>query len=107
MWAGLDGVGQQGEQKWSEATIWRHPTEMGVGEAASLPLGCHCGWIVASDERTASLREARSLGPLRILGAPPLASFPGLFLIEAGDADKLDFESRRLSMSFASFRDVL
>lgn len=46
---------------------------MGAGEAASLALACHQGWVIASDEKRAFRREALArLGPNRILTTPGL-----------------------------------
>lgn len=84
---------------------------MGAGEAACLALAATRGWIVASDEKRAFLREARHrLGPGRILNTPGLfvlAIRQGLVTVEEADRAKRQLEEHRFRMRFGSFREVL
>jgi predicted nucleic acid-binding protein len=84
---------------------------MGEGEAACLAVATTRGWLVASDEKRAFLREARNrLGPGRILNTPGLlvlAIRAGLITLEEADRAKHLLEQHRFRMRFNSFKDVI
>jgi predicted nucleic acid-binding protein len=84
---------------------------MGEGEAACLAVATTRGWLVASDEKRAFLREARArLGPGRILNTPGLfvlAIRAGLITVEEADRAKHQLELHRFRMRFNSFKDVI
>jgi predicted nucleic acid-binding protein len=84
---------------------------MGKGEAACLAVATTRGWLVASDEKRAFLREAtHRLGPGKILNTPGLlllAIRAGLITVEEADRAKHQLEQHRFRMRFSSFKDVL
>jgi predicted nucleic acid-binding protein len=81
------------------------------GEAACLAVATTRGWLVASDEKRAFLREAQSrLGAGRILNTPGLlvlAIRAGLLTVSEADDAKRQLEEHRFRMRFSSFRDVV
>jgi predicted nucleic acid-binding protein len=84
---------------------------MGSGEAACLALASTETWIVASDEKRRFRREALArLGEGRILTTPGLvllAIRAGVLTVEEADAAKAVLETKRFTMQFASFRELL
>lgn len=86
-------------------------TVMGSGEASCIALAQIHGLYLASDERSAFLREAKArVGEKRLLTTPGLFVLgirAGLLTIAAADAAKALLEQRRFKMRFASFADVV
>jgi predicted nucleic acid-binding protein len=86
-------------------------TIMGSGEASCIALAQVHGLYLASDERSAFLREAKArVGEKRLLNTPGLfvlAIHAGLLTIASADAAKAVLEQRRFKMRFASFADVV
>ncbi|MBU6299673.1 MAG: hypothetical protein KGJ79_18915 [Alphaproteobacteria bacterium] len=84
---------------------------MGLGEAASLALAVTQGWSVACDEKKVFLREARArVGQNRIMTTPGIllvAIRAGVITSDEADAIKALLETRRFTMSFVSFKDLL
>jgi predicted nucleic acid-binding protein len=84
---------------------------LGGGEAACLAVAATRGWIVASDEKRAFLREAQNrLGPGRVLNTPGLlvlALRAGLMTVEEADRAKHLLEEHRFRMRFSSFAEIL
>jgi predicted nucleic acid-binding protein len=84
---------------------------LGAGESACLALAAVCGWMIASDEKRAFLREAtRHLGNQRILNTPGLLLLGirrGALTVEEADGIKQLLERHRFRMAFGSFRDLL
>jgi predicted nucleic acid-binding protein len=85
-------------------------TVMGSGEASCIALAQIHGLHLASDERSAFLREAKTrVGENRLLNTPGLfvlAIRSGLLTTAEADAAKAVLEQRRFTMRFASFADV-
>jgi predicted nucleic acid-binding protein len=79
---------------------------MGAGEASSLALAIHKGWVVASDEKRAFRREALArLGPCRLLTTPGLyvlAIRAGLLSVAEADADKARLEAWKFKLGFST-----
>jgi predicted nucleic acid-binding protein len=86
-------------------------TIMDPGEAATLALAATKGYLVASDERRAFLREARArLGTGRIVDTPGLivlAIRAGTLTVAHADELKAVLEGHRFSMRFRSFADLV
>jgi predicted nucleic acid-binding protein len=84
---------------------------MQPGEASSLALAATKGYLVASDERRAFLREANTrLGPGRIVDTPGLillAIRAGTLTIAQADQLKAVLEANRFKMRFRSFADLV
>lgn len=84
---------------------------LGAGESACLALAAGQGWMIASDEKRAFLREAtRRLGGQRILNTPGLlllAIRKGVLTVEEADGIKQLLERHRFRMAFSSFLDLL
>lgn len=86
-------------------------TVMGSGEASCIAIAESRGWLLASDERRAFLREVRGR-----LGEGRLVTTPGLFvmairagLLTVADADdaKRALENHRFIMRFTSFAELI
>ena len=86
-------------------------TIMDPGEASTLALAATKGYLVASDERRAFLREARArLGPGRIVDTPGLivlAIDAGNLTVPEADHLKQVLEAHRFKVRFRSFADLL
>lgn len=86
-------------------------TTMGRGEASSLALAASRGCYVASDERRVFVREARRLlGMEKIIDTPGLlvqAIRRGTLMVADADRAKATLESRRFTMRFKSFADLI
>jgi predicted nucleic acid-binding protein len=86
-------------------------TVMDPGEASTLALAATKGYLVASDERRAFLREARArLGPGRIVDTPGLivlAIRAGTLTVDQADQLKAALETHRFTMRFSSFAELV
>jgi hypothetical protein len=80
-------------------------------EASTLALAASKGYLVASDERRAFLREARArLGTGRIVDTPGiivLAIRAGTLSVALADQLKAALETHRFSMRFSSFAELV
>lgn len=86
-------------------------TIMDPGEASTLALAATKGYLVASDERRAFLREARvRLGTGRIVDTPGLivlAIRAGTLTVKEADQLKAALETHRFTMRFSSFAELV
>ena len=84
---------------------------MGLGEAASLALAKHRGFLLASDEKKVFLREALSrLGEKRLITTPDiyvLAIRARVISVEYADNAKRVLERNRFRMGFGSFSELV
>ena len=84
---------------------------LGSGEAACLALAESRGWLIASDEKRKSYREAMvRLGQDRIINTAGIllkAIRLNVLNVDEADEAKTFLAQRRFTMKFASFRDLL
>lgn len=86
-------------------------SSLGKGESACLAMAEHRGWMIASDEGGAFLRDANEkLGAGRLINTPGLllmAIRAGVITVEQADQAKAVLERHRFRVKFRSFRDLL
>ncbi len=99
-------------QECSSLTLFAELTAcLGRGEAACLAIAAKKGCMIASDEKRRFLRKVTEhVGAKHVLTTVDLfvlALRAGLLTVEEADAAKVILESKRFTMPFASFRELV